>query len=269
LSDVVPNLVAASTFYVPGGESRFRATDATVGPWSSDLQHGSPPAALLGRAIERSLPRADARVGRIAFDFLGPVAVGDVSLEVAVERAGTRIELARAHLSIDGRVAMQARAWRLATYEGRVPAVPPAPMAIPPLPPAQHIPAFQGLARFGYAEALEWRFVEGAFDTLGPAMAWTRPRIPLVEGETPSPLERLLLMVDSANGISAELDPRRYTFVPVELTVALHRYPRTEWIGMRARTAIDGDGIGLVRADLFDEEGPIGTALQTLFVAPR
>jgi hypothetical protein len=261
--------MTSSAFYVLLGENRFRATDATVGPWSADLQHGGPPAALLGRMIERALPRDEARVGRIAFDFLGPVAVGEVSLEASVERPGARVELSRARLSVNGRVAMQASAWRIATQPGRVPAIASRTPPIPPLPGPQPSVVFHRVAQFGYADAMEWRFAEGAFDALGPAVAWARPRMPLVEDEATSPLARLLLMVDSANGISAELDPSRFTFVPVELTVAIHRYPRTDWIGMRARTTIEGDGVGLVRADLFDEEGPLGAATQTLFVAPR
>ena len=122
---------------------------------------------------------------------------------------------------------------------------------------------------FGYGAALEWRFVEGAFDELGPATVWSRPRLPLLPGEPPSDFGRLLLMVDSANGISAELMPSKYTFVPVELTVAVERHPRTEWVGMRAQTTIAPDGIGLTRAALFDEAGYLGVAIQTLFVAPR
>jgi hypothetical protein len=38
---------------------------------------------------------------------------------------------------------------------------------------------------------------------------------------------------------------------------------------MRAQTTIDSDGIGLTQAELFDEAGYLGIALQTLFVAPR
>jgi hypothetical protein len=98
---------------------------------------------------------------------------------------------------------------------------------------------------------------------------WARPRIPLVDDEPASPLERLLLMVDSANGVSFELPPSRYTFVPVELTVSVRRHPRTEWVGMNARTFIEPDGIGQTRAELFDQEGWLGIAVQTLFVAPR
>jgi hypothetical protein len=38
---------------------------------------------------------------------------------------------------------------------------------------------------------------------------------------------------------------------------------------MRAETLIEDDGIGQTRAELFDEEGYVGAATQTLFVAPR
>ncbi len=258
----------APSFYVALDALRFRATDATVGPWGPSLQHGSPPAALLVRTVEKALPRDDARVARVAFDFLGPVHVGEVSLEVERVRPGARIELCVARLSAGGRVAMQANVWRISAQHGRAPEVRPT-ESPPALPEAQEQRLFGDVPPFGYGEALEWRFVEGTFDARGPATVWTRPRLPLLEGEVLSPLGRLLAMVDSANGISAELDPSRYTFVPVELTVAVHRHPATEWVGMRARTVIDPDGIGLTRADLFDERGALGAAVQTLFVAPR
>jgi hypothetical protein len=140
---------------------------------------------------------------------------------------------------------------------------------VPPLPGPQEQRFFADVPRFGYGESLEWRFVEGAFHTPGPAAVWTRTRIPVVPGAPVSPLGRLLLMVDSANGVSAELSPTRFSFVPVELSVSVLRHPRTEWIGMRAQTWLDAEGIGQTRAELFDQEGALGTAVQTLFVAPR
>jgi hypothetical protein len=163
---------------------------------------------------------------------------------------------------------MEASAWRIAVSPGRVPDVVDT-RDVPKLPPPQAEQTLLGVPMFGYGEALEWRFVEGRFDRTGPATVYTRPRIPLVDGEETSALGRLLLMVDSANGVSAELDPARFTFVPVELTVSVRRHPRTEWVGMRARTTIDSDGVGTAHAELFDEAGYVGTALQTLFVAPR
>ncbi len=47
----------ACTFYETLSPERFLATSATVGPWGPKLSHGSPPAALLLRAIERAHPR--------------------------------------------------------------------------------------------------------------------------------------------------------------------------------------------------------------------
>ena len=193
--------------------------------------------------------------------------VAELSAKAKVIRPGSRIDLVGAEIAAGGRTAMTARAWRIATSEGRAPSLP-LPGQVPPLPGPQAPQTFVDTHAFGYGESLEWRFAEGAFDRLGPAAVWTRPRIPLLPGEPPSPLGRLLLMVDSANGISAELPPSRFTFVPVELTVSVLRAPRTEWVGMRAQTWMAPDGVGQTRADLFDEEGPLGIAVQTLFVAP-
>ncbi len=256
-----------AAFYERLADDRFASTSATAGPWGPTLSHGSPPATLLLRTIDRAFPRQDVRVARIAFDFLGPVAVAEVTVSAEMVRPGARIELCRSRLSVAGRAAMEATAWRIAAAPGRVPEVRDA-RSVPPLPPARTTQLFTDVPSFGYGEALEWRFVDGGFDRLGPATMYSRPLLPLVEGEEVSPLGRLLLMVDSANGISAELPVSGFTFVPVELTVSVLRHPRTEWVGMSARTTIDGDGIGHTHADLFDEAGYLGTALQTLFVSP-
>jgi hypothetical protein len=254
-------------FFVDRGGGAFASTESVVGPWDPRLAHGSPPAALLAHAIEAAHPRPDLRIARIAYDFHGVVPASEVTIATEIVRPGARIELARAILSAGGRVAMEARAWRISVGDGRVPEVPD-PRPVPPRA-AEEATRLFGDIRFGYGEALEWRFTEGSFHELGPATVWARPRVPLVGDETVSPIERLLLMVDSANGISAELPPQQYTFVPVELTVSVRRHPRTEWVGMRAKTFLESDGIGQTRAELFDEEGYLGEALQTLYVAPR
>jgi hypothetical protein len=269
LSSIIePVAMPESAFFLPLPDGRFRATPATVGPWDPRLQHGSPPAALLARAVERATPRDDVRIGRIAFDFFGAVPAGELAVDAEVVRPGARIDLSRARITAGDRTLMEARAWRISAAPGRVTEVPF--LERPPaLPGPQAQVYFADTPPFGYGEALEWRFVEGGMDRLGPATVYARPRIPLVEGEAASDLGRLLLMVDSANGVSAELPLSKFTFVPVELTVTVTRHPRTEWVGMRAKTTIDPDGVGLARADLFDEAGFLGLAVQTLFVAPR
>jgi Thioesterase-like superfamily len=258
----------ASAFYDMLAEDRYAATRATVGPWDPRMQHGSPPAALLARVIDRALPRPDARIARLSYDFYGPVPAAELTVAVESVRPGARIDLSRARLATGGRTVLEATAWRIAATPGRAPDVLD-PRPVPPLPGPQPQSLFPDVPSFPYGEALEWRFVEGGYDQPGPATVYARPTIPLVDGEALSMLGRLLLMVDSANGISAELPLSRFTFVPIELTVSVVRHPRTEWVGMSARTIIDRDGVGQVRAELFDEESYLGTALQTLFVAAK
>lgn len=249
------------------GEGRFRATAATIGPWAPGLQHGGPPSALLAHLLERLSPRPGARIARLSVELLGPVEVGEMKVSAAVERPGKRVQLLSARAEVNGRETLRALAWQLSAEPGRSPVVGPREPA-PPLPAPQLQQFFPGLPAFPYGEALEWRFTEGGFSEPGPATVWSRCRIPLVAGEPLTGLTRLVTMVDSANGISWELPLGRFTFVPVDMNLVLRRLPEGEWVGMAARTTVEGDGIGMVRTRLFDASGMLGEGLHTLFVAP-
>jgi Thioesterase-like superfamily len=246
----------------------FHPTPATAGPWDPGLQHGGPPAALLGAALEATLPRAGTRIAHFALEFLSAVPLAPMRVTTEVVRPGKKIELLAATAAIAGRPVLRASAWRLAVEAARSPEVnqrePP-----PPMPDAAETRLFPDAPSFGYGEALEWRFAEGGFHLLGPATVWTRLRVDVVEGEPVSALGRTLAMVDSANGISAELAPRAFLFVPVNLTVSLARAPEGEWVGMSAKTSIAGEGVGTTHARLFDARGYFGESLQTLFVEKR
>jgi hypothetical protein len=116
---------------------------------------------------------------------------------------------------------------------------------------------------------MEYRFVSGRFLEPGPATVWMRMRQPLVEGEEPSPLQRVLVAADSGNGVSATLDWSRYLFINVDLGVHLHRLPEGEWVCLDAITHPEPEGVGLADTALYDERGPLGRALQSLLVRKR
>jgi hypothetical protein len=116
---------------------------------------------------------------------------------------------------------------------------------------------------------MEYRFLAGSFRDLGPATVWMRMRHPLVAGEQPTPLQRVLTAADSGNGVSATLDLGRYIFINVDLTVHLHRRPVGEWVCLEAITLPEPNGVGLADTGLHDERGPLGRALQTLLVRER
>jgi hypothetical protein len=251
-------------FYTKDGD-RLVPSELTRGPWDPGAQHAGPPAALLGRAVERCEPREGMQVGRITFDILGPVPLAPLEVHARVARPGRSVELLEASLSGPEGEVMRATAWRLGAGEVRVRSerdqAPPGP---------EHGGArdfFPTRQDVGYHTAMEWLFVRGAFLEPGPATVWMRMRVPLVAGEEPSPLERVLVAADSGNGVSALLDYHRYLFINTDLSVHLLRMPAGEWVCLEATTYVDG--LGLSDTALWDENGRIGRAGQTLLVRQR
>jgi hypothetical protein len=264
------------SFYEQDGDA-YVATEATRGPWDPGAQHAGPPAALIGREIEHlgggrtaGGDGPPAQVGRITYEILRPVPIGRIKVDAEVVRPGRRVELVRATLSNgDDEALIRAQGWRLRTEEVSFEA----PTGFPPPPPGpeQAEPGvfFDVDYDVGYHTAMEYRFVEGAFMEPGPATVWMRMGVPLLPGEEPTPLQRVLTAADSGNGVSAALDWTRYLFINVDLTVHLHRMPEGEWVCLDALTLPERNGVGMADTLLFDERGPIGRGVQTLLVADR
>lgn len=253
-------------FYVPDGD-RFLATEHTRGPWDPGTQHGGPPAALIGTVLERRHPRPDALVVRFTMEILRPIPIALLTVDTRVARPGKRVELLEATLSAGDDVIALVRAWRI-RVDRDVPAVAPEARPVPPPDAAREVPFFPTGQAVGYHTAIEGRFVRGGFVEPGPGTAWIRMRMPVLPGEPPTPLARVLCAADSGNGVSASLDFRRWVYVNPDLTVYLYRPPAGEWVCVDARTTAH-DGVGLAETTLHDEHGPIGKVLQGLYVGPR
>jgi acyl-coenzyme A thioesterase PaaI-like protein len=260
------------SFFIKIGDDAYEATPLGHGPWSETQEHGGPVSALLTRAMEEIAP-AGGHLTRIAVDFLRPVPVGPVTVATQVIKPGRSAILLEATLICGDGPAMVARGWWRRRIPGLVRAVPldwPAPPDVESLTDQE---AEGDLARFldrGYVASMQWRYAEGTPEEPGPTKVWARPRIPLVAGEAdPSPTQLAMLLADCAAGSSAALDFRTHLFSNLDLVVNLLRPPRGSWISMHAVTSIDPDGGGLCVTRLGDQDGPIGAATQTLFVAPH
>ena len=255
-------------FFVAEGDGRFISTEWTIGPWSRDSQHAGPPAALLGRAMDRVVGRDDAQMVRGTFEILRPVPVAPLRVTAEVVRPGRSVILARASLSDDQGVVMRSQGWWMRIADLNLPrdvqAEPP-----PAGPEAGTDVDLFVDADVSYFKAMEWRFVRGSFVEPGPATAWGRMRVALVEGEEIAPLSRVLVFADSGNGISASVDFSKWVFINPDLTVYLHRIPEGEWICLDAAMTVEPTGIGLASSVLSDETGVIGRGLQSLFLGPR
>jgi hypothetical protein len=160
----------------------------------------------------------------------------------------------------------RATAWRVL----RTDSPPVSPRTAPPaLPSETPPPAVASGWVDGYLSAIEWRPVRGSFTQPGPAVVWARMRYPLVPDEETGPLERVLAVADSGNGVSSELDLRQWRFINPELTVHLHREAVGEWVCLDARTVISTGGAGLATSVLSDTRGQVGVGAQSLLIAPR
>jgi hypothetical protein len=262
----------AGSFYVPLDEGIFRATALTTSPWGSGSQHGGPPAALLGRTLESDSGREGGIFARLAFEFLGPVPGGELSIESKTVRPGRRVSLREATLSDGaGRPVMLCRAWRISASPASLPDdLDPERPTLPGPEEGKEKPFFEMAPEVGYHRGIEARFVEGSWREPGHAAAWLRMRVPLLPGEEPSPLVRVLVAADSGNGVGGALDTSAWTFVNPETTVHLHAYPGGEWVGLESSAAVQSFGVGLARTTIYDPVmGPVGAAAQTLLVAER
>lgn len=258
--------------YAPLGEGRYRASVLTRGPWHEAQQHAGPPIALVARALETAAgAHGQTHLARLTANLLRPVPIAEITVRVQQDYVGRNVGHFSASAWADGKELIRATA----VFQREE--VVPLPETLPghPLPQAvqahQHSPV-QRMGfhqdRVGYPDLVENRAAQGRMFA-GPSAVWFRLKHPLVQGETPSPYQRVAVAADSGNGISAVLSFKDYVFVNSDLTINLLRRPVGEWICLDARTHLSAQGGGLAESALYDEEGLIGRATQSLFVRKR
>ncbi len=253
-----------SYFERTGGNS-FRATEHVGGAWNTAEQHIAPAFGLLAHVVgcDRDARRDDGLViGRLSYDILGVLPIGDMDVEVTVLRPGRTIELVEAVLSHGGRAAVRLRAWLMA----------PAPPTHSKLSATPDRLAGRDEA-LGRSEVWPGGFIESAEirrDQVEPGRAsfWARSPIPLLADEKVSDLAHAVRLFDISNGMTVRADPKTVAFPNLDLTAHLFRQPHGEWVGFDTTVSFGADGIGLTSSVLHDIYGPIGTMSQILTVRP-
>ena len=194
--------------------------------------------------------------------------LGELSVSVEMVRPGRRVTLSEGSVRDDrGTEVARARALRVRPSSFGEPVTGSLPF---PGPQAGRPSDFRRTDSPMFSpDAIEIRFVEGAFYTPGPATAWFRLRQPLVAGEQPSPVQRLAAAADFGNGISSVLSWSEHLFINPDLTLYIEREPRGEWVGLQSQTRIAAGSVAVAESVLWDEWGPIGRATQALVVSRR
>jgi Thioesterase-like superfamily len=249
----------------PGGLAR--------GPWDPRAQHGGAPSALLVHIAESAMSEPGWQLARLSVELVRPVPIAPLTARHSAQssRSTTRLTIdllagetlvARAH-------ALLLRGQALALPAG-LPGWSPA--TLTPLPQDCRDPVrIPGLpdGEYFHCMAIESRVAQGDISRSGPAAAWFRLIVPMVRGVPTSPAMRVAAAADFGNGLSWVLPVERYLFANADLSVHLHRMPVGEWVGLASETQADASGAGTTLTRLYDPQGPIGVAVQTLVLRER
>ena len=251
----------------------FQPTTHTRGPWDEHACHAGPPTGLLARAVEQLLP--DQRLSRLTINLLRPVPYAGFSIDARVVRLGRTVSLTEASVvNSDGKAIVTAAGMHLSeappgsfsAFESGLPtfaqSIGTPDQATPgrfPLADTLHTkPAFNG-------DGVEVRYVDGHDSQPGPTEAWMRT-VPLLPDEISSPFQRICPLADCGNAFGRNAEPQHLTYMNTDLTLMLHRDPEGEWLGTRSVCYWQPTGIGLADALLFDANGAVGRAMQTLIL---
>ena len=244
----------------------FQPTDHTRGPWHEDHCHAGPPTALLARAIEQLNPQQ--KLVRITVNLLRPIPFSGFRIDAEITRQGRIVTTCAATLTVaDQKTCATATALQM---------TPQPTQALPShsVSYGRHADAFEG--EFPIRKTLHdkpafngdgvvVKYPESQTPEPGPTIAWMKT-VPLFKDEPASPFQQICPLADCGNAFSRNAEPWDFNFMNPDLTILLHRDPVGEWLGTSSSGYWEDNGIGMADAQLFDETGSVGRALQTLLI---
>lgn len=258
----------AISIFQPEGET-YLPTEAALSPWSDAALHGSAPAMLLAREVERFPSDAPMFVTRLTIELLRPIGREPLVATSELIRPGRKVQVVGAELLCgDARVA------RVTAVRIRQ-----APVEVPletdrtPYDPPERLTEWRPSRSYREGAAYHLDGVEIRMqsddDRLGPHWGWFRLKLPLLPGETVSGLQRICAAADFPNGISNVVNPREISYINPDLTIYIHRLPVDEWVLVDAHSWLETNGVGFAEGALHDRRGRLGRSLQSLLVERR
>ena len=236
------------THYVP--------TAAARGPWNPNSLHGRVIAGLLGAEIERLHGSPEFMPARLTVDMYRLPDLSPVEVIVRPVREGKRIKVIDAEFISGGVSAGRATCQLLKRTEN--------PGGNVWKPPSWEVPAPGDIdpptdTRSGMGGMWATRRIEGDFGTVGRKRIWMSEVRELVAGRPLTPFVRVAVAADFASPFANSGDAG-LEFINSDVTVYLHRHPRTEWVGFEVVNHGVSDGVAIGECFLYDEDGPIGSA---------
>ena len=235
----------------------YSPTAASNGPWDPNSLHGRVVIGLLAHAIEQRHGADDFVPARLTVDMFRLPNMSPIEIKTKLVRDGLRIKVVEAEFFSGGASMARASCQLLRKTEnapGNVWTLPdwdaPKPSEIPaPTDP-----------RLGMNGKWTTRPIVGAMGSHGPRRLWMSEVRDLVEGVPLTPFVRAAVAADFASPF-ANAGDQGLGYINTDVTMYLHRLPATAWIGFEVANHRATDGIAVGECFLYDEQGPIGTAV--------
>lgn len=253
-------------FYQKLRDGRFVASELATSPWDSDATHGAAVSGLLAHGLEQCCDFEQMQPARFHVDFLGAVPKGEITLEAELWRPGKRLSLASARLLHEGKLCARAELSLLRRAQTPVTAIEGMQY---PLPDQLEEQPFFVFGHFG--KVTQTRPIAGSMDRPGRAMSWIKMQFSLVEDQPLSPFVQAAMQVDYSNGVGSAMDIIKWNYANIDIGVNFLRMPQPEhgWLLLDAVTESLGNGLGIARAILSDNQGVFARGFQTLFIEAR
>lgn len=255
-----------NAFFTTEDHTWFKPTQHTRGPWDVNSCHAGPPTGLIARAMEQLIP--DKRLIRLSVDLLRPIPFQGFTIETSTIRNGRSVATSTASLlNEDGKIMVSASGLHIinqtpqqayATHSASFGSAEDAQPGPFPIQTLHDQPAFDG-------DGVQIRYPQGQDKNPGPTTVWMKT-VPLLEDEVTSPFQRICPLADCGNAFGRNANPSEVSFVNPDLTIVLHRDPVGEWLGSQSVGYWEPTGQGLADALLFDEQGVVGRAMQTVLL---
>jgi hypothetical protein len=247
----------------PTGPSRYTPAEAATGSWDPNLVHGAALAALLAGRLKPDT----GTVARFGIDFLAPVPMQELTLELVEEGGGSRVQRRRAVVSAGGRVVASGHA--MIVREGDLDHPSPFPPGeVPelaePFPTAAKVVGWDSFVTLAVAIAVR------KVPTDPRTHQWIALTVPVLEGIEPLGIELAAVAADFAqSAVHRQLHFSEWSYRNADLTLHLSREPVGTWMGLRSEAVVQPVGAGFNCADLFDASGRFARSASTLVVEPR
>jgi hypothetical protein len=258
--------------FEPHGDGAFLPTAASAGPWAPDVLHGGAVGALLAGLLEHP----EQVMMRVLVELGRPVPSGPLRAEVGPVDGGRRVVRQSVVLSAADRPVARAHALRMRRGDVALPDdaarhdVVFDPADVPDLDRPNERAA-RAVGRPSFDSVAMATHVEGTRPgPCGTRRAWLKLLVPVVAGRRASAVERVVAAADfAATGTFTRLGFGSWSFMNADLVVSLSRPPAGGWVGLECDGFLGHTGTGQSVATIYDTEGPLGRASQSILLEAR